>query len=39
MPLSTGSSVARYILPVGAIILANDQAMVEAGDILAKVIW
>ncbi len=33
----SGSSVARYILPVGAVILVNDGSMVEPGDILAKV--
>lgn len=37
VPLSTGTSVARYILPVGAVILVNDGQQIEAGDILAKV--
>jgi len=37
MPLNKGNSVARYILPVGAVILVNDGAHVEAGDVLAKV--
>lgn len=38
VPLAAGAGVvARYMLPVGAVILVNDGAVVEAGDILAKV--
>ena len=32
-----GTSVARYLLPVGAVVVVNDGSNVEAGDVLAKV--
>lgn len=32
-----GTSVARYLLPVGAVVVVNDGSTVEAGDVLAKV--
>ncbi len=37
VPLGKGTGVARYMLPLGAIILAQDAAEVEPGDVLAKV--
>jgi DNA-directed RNA polymerase subunit beta' len=37
VPLNKGNSVARYLLPIGAVVLVNDGSQVEAGDILAKV--
>lgn len=35
--LLKGSAVARYLLPIGSIVLVNDGDNVQAGDILAKV--
>jgi DNA-directed RNA polymerase subunit beta' len=37
MPISGGSGVARYLLPVGAIIVMNEGDSAHPGDILAKV--